>query len=405
MPPSTLATPAIDERTRELLSAAVVDGNRVRITEQVSAEAYAPVKKILAALGGAWAPAVKATVFPQAVDPAALIVHTLDTGVIPLHPRRAEGFVRTPNDLADRLCSYPHTDLAWLPPSARVLEPSAGDGALVAAILRANPDVQVTAVEPNPTRAAVTATLGRQVDVRTTTLEVFAQQAMTANGLFDAVVMNPPFGTASDPHVWMDHLRMAWVMLRPGASLVAVVPNSIAYRNDAKHRTIRDFIEHHGSHQPLPHDAFAISGTLVTTRLVRMTKPITSRDTDHLLTIPEALPVLVEQPRFTADAATGTPVQVWYDSWRHRDRILRYRGTCAVCSWLLWGTDDGENDPRGILGDFSAGFSLDAAGYDQIGPDVGLCTRCANDADTYLAGLDRAHQHWTPTAELQAAAR
>lgn len=125
----------LDTRTRQILAAAVVDGGRVRLAEQLPADDYEPVGEVLSALGGLWVPAVQAVVFPDGEDPGALIAQTLAAGAVPLHPRAAEGWVRTPDELADELCDYPHSDLRWLPPGSRVLEPSAGVGSLVAAIL------------------------------------------------------------------------------------------------------------------------------------------------------------------------------------------------------------------------------------------------------------------------------
>ena len=106
-------------------------------------------------------------------------------------------------------------------------------------------------------------------------------------------------------------------------------------------------------------------------------------------------PVRVAAPRLTAEAVTGAPVQIWYDGWSGRDRILRYRAQCATCGWLLWGFDDGQNDPRGVLGEFSAGFSLDPDQYGHRGPAVGLCGRCGDTAGPHFAGLARAETYWS----------
>jgi predicted RNA methylase len=348
---------------------------------------------------------VQATVFPDGEDPAALIAQALAARTVPLHPRAAEGWVRTPDDLGDSLCEYPHSDLRWLPPGSRVLEPSAGVGSLVAAILRTNPDVQIQAVEPNTRRAGVCASLGDAVAVHVGGFESYAATAIRNKTMFDAVVMNPPFAVPGDRTVWIEHLRLAWHLLRPGGRLVAVVPNSLASRTDAAHRDIRAFIEHHGSHEPLPDGTFLPSGTGFGTRVVRLTRPINTTSPDYLLTpVTPGEPVRVPEPALTGTAATGMPIQVWYDGWRGRDRVLRYRGRCIQCGWLLWGFDDGENDPRGALGDFTVGFSLHPDEYEQAGPSVGLCCGCGNDSDRYHAGLTRARAHWTAASTASNAA-
>jgi len=42
--------------------------------------------------------------------------------------RARAGYLRTPDSLADELCAWPHHDLRWLPPGARVLDVACGSG-------------------------------------------------------------------------------------------------------------------------------------------------------------------------------------------------------------------------------------------------------------------------------------
>ncbi|GIF01095.1 methyltransferase [Paractinoplanes rishiriensis] len=90
---------------------------------------------------------------------------------------------------------------------------------LVTAILRTNPAVTVTAVEPDPVRAQLCAdrTTGSAapVAVYATTFEQYTGAAARAGLQFDAVVMNPPFTVAGQADVWLEHLRAAWHLLRP----------------------------------------------------------------------------------------------------------------------------------------------------------------------------------------------
>jgi SAM-dependent methyltransferase len=388
---------AIDGRTRDILTGAQIDGTHLRLTEQLPPDEYAPVKQILEALGGLWTRRHGALVFPAGTDVASLIADTLTAGYVPLPAQTLDGFVPTPHDLADDICGFPYTDLAWLPPGAPVLEPSAGSGALVNAALRANPGIAVTAVEPNPHRADAVRDGHGEVTVHADTFEEFAARAKAAGDRYAAAVMNPPFAVPGNPSMWIDHVRLAWDLLRPGARLVAVVPNSFNYRSDARHRAIRDLVAEHGGHERLPAAAFKQSGFGVLAYVVWMARPLDA--------VPDRFvwraytgavqPVRVAAPRLTAEAVTGAPVQIWYDGWAGRDRTLRYRAQCATCGWLLWGFDDGQNDPRGVLGEFSAGFSLDPDQYGHRGHAVGLCSQCGNTAGPHFAGLARAETYWS----------
>ena len=93
--------------------------------------------------------------------------------------------------------------------TARVLEPSAGDGVLVAAVKAAHPDAEVTAVECDPGRVAL---LRRRYGAAWHgTFQDFADHASMdpAFDPFDAVVMNPPFTEPGDRQAWATHFGLA----------------------------------------------------------------------------------------------------------------------------------------------------------------------------------------------------
>lgn len=95
-------------------------------------------------------------------------------------------------------------------------------------------------------------------------------------------------------------------------------------------------------------------------------------------------PVRVERfdPRFTGP-------QLWHDSWRNQDRVIRYKGRCFSdrCDHRrTFAADDGENDPRGVLGDHATS-PLVAEDYEMIGPDLILCFDCANEYSSYKEAL------------------
>ena len=320
------------------------------------------------------------------------------TGAFPRTARTSRGYARTPAELADLICQPPHHDLPWLPAGARVLEPSAGDGTLVAAILRANPAVVVTAVEPDPDRAAMCAAASplskTSVQVHVTTFEQYASTALRDHLDFDGIVMNPPFTLPGQADVWFEHLRLACRLLRPGGRLVAVVPHRFTHRSSTTAHEARQFVEDHGSHELLPTDAVQAD-----TRVVRLTTPLRTDTAEYLLSADGTItPVRVHTPVLTATAVGTAPAQIWYSGWTRSDRVLRYHGRCLQCRWLLWGFDDGDNDPGGILGNFSAGVSLDAEPHGLTGPPVGLCRACGSDGDRYRAALAHARTHWARPA-------
>lgn len=215
---------------------------------------------------------VHATI-PQACEPSA-------GATTPVVPDRRASFFPTPAELAERLIRD-FTDIGDELPAGRILEPNAGDGALVTAIRAADPHAEVVAVEPNATRAE---RISRDpgIEVITSTFEDFSRTTER----FAAVVMNPPFTLPGQPTVWIDHVREAWRLLAPGGRLVAIVPAGYEFRNDRRHREIRQLVEEHGGqHVDLGDDAFATSGAPgIRTVVISVDKP------------PAEAPVLVDEP-------------------------------------------------------------------------------------------------------------
>lgn len=236
-----------------------IDGRVVRLTcGQLSRPEYVAVNKALESMGGKWNRGQSGHVFPA--DPGPALAAFVSGGALAKPARTAEGYVPTPSDLAAAIVAD-HTQVARLDAGAKVLEPSAGCGAFVRAIFAVNPRVQVTAVEPNTSRLERVA-LSPSVRPVNSTFEQFASQTQQR---FDAVVMNPPFAVPGGPSIWIDHVRMAFDLLRPGGRLTAIVPSGLVFRQDRKHKAIRAMVEENGGFSVLAGDAFKISGTGVQT--------------------------------------------------------------------------------------------------------------------------------------------
>jgi len=119
----------------------------------------------------------------------------------------------TPDDVAARM-----VELARLEPGECVLEPSAGTGSIVRAVLKAV-DTEVLAYEINQGLASqLTRSFApHKLQVRCRDfLEVSDFQ-----GCYPVVLMNPPFDHASD----IKHIRHALTFLAPGGRLVAICAN------------------------------------------------------------------------------------------------------------------------------------------------------------------------------------
>lgn len=150
-----------------------------------------------------------------------------------------------------------------------ILEPSAGDGALVRALIRAGvPRGRITAVEVAPERFDALARLG-------TRARLANFLTLTPEPVFAAVVMNPPFcGTH-----WMAHVMHAFDFLRPGGKLTTVLPATAEFGDSRAHETFRAWAREHFNgwsgarmFNDMPDESFAESGTRIATVTLTLRK-------------------------------------------------------------------------------------------------------------------------------------
>jgi SAM-dependent methyltransferase len=390
---------------------AACDGPCVTITRQLGPTVWRQVKLVLDALGAVYV--IGSSAFEFAADRSAETVlrDALDAGKV-MHDKGLVGFVPTPTDLAEHVVRW-HAEF----PSrrrgvARVLEPSAGTGRLVDAVVEfvGRKWVHVTAVEADPRRARQIQA-GDHVSVHDVRFEDYATRAIAAGERFDTIVMNPPFSVPGKPTLWVDHLLLAWELLAPGGRLVAIVPGAVLGppRHSRRVREARELVRLNGAAVPLDDDEFAESGITVATAIAWLDRPPVETPSPALpptrhralfrLYQGDEVGVLVERPYLTHAAARSMPVQVWHDSWRGERRTLRYRAECAECAQPLWTFDDGENDPRGVLGNSSGGFFINALDEkDVFGTPVGLCPLCATTYESYTRGMALARRLWAEEA-------
>lgn len=174
----------------------------------------------------------------------------------------------TPASLAKRMVETAANCVAGM----RILEPSAGTGRLIEAIVQSATGfdcVRVTAVEVNNALAAGLEAMRRKwLYASESNFEIIAGDFLTQNGnlgKFDRVIMNPPFADSQD----IAHVRHAYGFLKTGGRLVAIMGEGAFFRQDRKATEFRAWLEDvGGTSEKLPDGSFETSGTGVATRLV-----------------------------------------------------------------------------------------------------------------------------------------
>jgi len=216
------------------------------IVEQLDRALYTKTNKILELLGGKWNRKAKAHVFQ--IDPRPSIGLVVEDGQLEVV---RDGYFPTPLEVGITMAQ-----MADLEPGIDVLEPSAGTGDLVRAILDVEPTCQVSVIEIDDKRRSYLLENG---------YDVVGTDFLTYNEKHWRIIQNPPFENLQD----IDHVLHAHDCLKPGGILVSVMSESPFFRNDHKAIDFRTWYASHSS-QSIALDASAFNG--IRTRLVRIDK-------------------------------------------------------------------------------------------------------------------------------------
>jgi predicted RNA methylase len=193
-----------------VLADATVQDGAVKLPDELAQPVYVAVNKALVAIGGRCDRRRAGHVFPAGVNPA----DRLGTGKAT--SARAAGFFETPPQPVAELVA-----VAQILPEHRVLEPSAGHGAIPVRLLELVGADNLTVVELLDEHCRV---------LRDRGLNPIQAGFLTADldGPFDRIVMNPPFDQRQD----VRHVAHAFSLLAPGGRLVAVMAEGVTYRDD-----------------------------------------------------------------------------------------------------------------------------------------------------------------------------
>lgn len=249
----------IDSQVIAVLKTVKVQGNGTTMP-QLDRKLYERTNKILELLGGKWNKKSRMHEFDG--DPGDRLNDAVTTGEV-IDAKKEFQFFETPPDLAERM-----VELAHIKEGHSVLEPSAGNGAILKSI---RPGAEVVAVELDK---------GRHAHINKTFFdgsrflensEAICTDFLTFSDVpgFDRIVMNPPFRNGQD----IVHLRHAYRYLKTGGRMVAITAPGWTFRNDSKHLAFRDWVTGVAeSIEELPENTFKSSGTSIRTMLLVINK-------------------------------------------------------------------------------------------------------------------------------------
>jgi hypothetical protein len=206
----TRLTPVPDDALAALKAATIAcEATRATLTlPPIGPDVYEKTKPIIEACGFTWKSRLKTHVgLPGAV---AALKQVISAGVYD-DTKRALEFFATSASGAEVLARILEAEVYGEPP--HILEPSAGDGALVDAILHAIPDARVTAIELDHRRAEkLAAKFEHDPRVRVIRGDFLD---FDESG-FDGAIQNPPFEFA------FEHTQHAAKLVRRGGYVVGI---------------------------------------------------------------------------------------------------------------------------------------------------------------------------------------
>lgn len=249
----------IQDEVAEVLRKSKTEGNTLLLPHQLDSKLYQKVKKVLEISGFIWNRKAQCHIAPNG-NAASVLAAALDDGEI-VDPKKQWDFFQTPEDLADRMA-----DLLDISSEDHILEPSAGGGRLIDALLKIGaPYANILAIE---IQSDLRESLSKKCFVATET--DFLEVPIHGSRKFDKIAMNPPFSNFQD----IAHCRHAYSLLKPGGRMVCITGPSWKYRSDKKSVAFKEWFESLSAAtvEELPAGTFKDSGTNVRSLLLVINK-------------------------------------------------------------------------------------------------------------------------------------
>lgn len=242
----------------EILKDCTIDGNIVRLPKiDLDRKTYMEVAKKLNLIGGVWKSGkIQGFLFND--DPSELLEQI--TNVANTNIKKDYQFFETSEKLADYL-----VELSNLKESDKVLEPSAGQGAIVKAIHRKFPNMIVDCCE----LMEINQTILKKLENINFVCADFLKMNISQHLEYDCVIANPPFHKNSD----IRHIQEMYKMLKDGGTLVSVASVHWKHSENKLEKEFKFWLDYNDAKIiDVGEGAFKESGTNVSTCIIVITK-------------------------------------------------------------------------------------------------------------------------------------
>jgi len=244
------------ETARGILAACEIKDNLVYMPKfRMDRKLFSDVKQQLTMINGKWNTSKQAFLFQE--DPTELMEGLVDGKDMDL--KKKYQYFATPPELADYL-----VELAEIEPMHDVLEPSAGQGAIVDAIVRAHGMNDLICCYE-------IMDINRKVLEKNEAVYLLDKDFMDNSDIssYDRIVANPPFSKNRD----IDHILEMYRRLRPGGRIVSVASKHWQLSSNRKETNFREWLDDVDA-RVIEVDAgtFKESGTMIGTSIIVIDK-------------------------------------------------------------------------------------------------------------------------------------
>lgn len=245
---------------QQVLQACTVEGMTVKLPAvQLERKLYQDTAKALELIGGKWKGGkVMGFVFNE--DPTSLLKQI--AGGEQRNLKKEYQFFGTSDKLADKLVSLAGIDSEEL----TILEPSAGQGAIIKAVLRANPALLVHYFE----LMEINRTFLEKIPDAISLGKDFLKESKSMYYLgFDRIIANPPFSKNQD----IDHICQMYLCCKPGGRIVTIAGKHWQIGQENKCQQFREWLQEINAEIiEVPAGEFKESGTSIATCIIIINK-------------------------------------------------------------------------------------------------------------------------------------
>lgn len=256
----------------ETLKNVTIDGMVVKLPpQQLEHNIYVEVKKRLELIGGKWKTGkVGGFVFNE--DPTELLEQIANGEKRNI--KKEFQFFGPPAEVADYLI-----ELAMIKDGQLVLEPSAGQGAIIDAVFRAFPRnmqgpndipcVTVDYFELMPLNAKILGNKTSQWQNRVSNMGADFLTESNNDFFYDRIIANPPFNKNQD----IDHIYKMHDRLKVGGRLVSIASKHWQFSSNKKEEAFKYWLnENNAEIHEIPAGSFKESGTQIATCIIVINK-------------------------------------------------------------------------------------------------------------------------------------